>query len=290
MSKSNSSKYKMQYVLDSNKNKIHLNEADKEVTYYCYDCGGEVFKKTSKDLNDFFCHKNLNYCISHSNNREMSFWHLIFRIFFNKNECEYRCLIDDELHIADINSGNVVIELQHSNVSIKEFNSRNSAYRKKEQVVIWIFDITGRNSKQECPKDMNYKIPQPCLEGYDFDKQRENGVYIYFHFSNYILNDKFFLISSHKFNDKNKFYHEKPVKLIDVLSYHKIYRSSRLTDLFLHCDKATLKCLNISDDKLYYISNIKTPKVTDKESGKDVTDEMKINKFDACWEIKGIIH
>ncbi len=286
MSNSSTSKYKMQCVLDDNNNKIHLKEAAKEVTYYCYDCGGEVFKKTSKDLNDFFCHKNLDSCISHSTSREMSFWHLIFRIFFNKDECEFRYLIDNELHIADINSNNVVIELQHSNISINEFNSRNDAYRKKGQIVIWIFDITGRNRKHKCPKDMKYKIPQPCLERFDFNKERENGVFIYFHFSNYILNNKFFLISTHTFNDKNKFYHEKSVKFVDILNYHKIYRSSRLIDLLIHCDKATLKCLNKNDNRIYYISHINEHRVKDVETNEIVTDIMLENKFDACWEIK----
>jgi len=114
-------------------NKIEASKDIKEATCPC--CGDYVTAKCGDIRAWHFSHKSKSDCIY----KPMTDWHYDWQNNFNKDFLEI-IQIDDktgEKHIADVkNSNGVVIEFQHSPISISEIESRESFYEN----MIWVLD------------------------------------------------------------------------------------------------------------------------------------------------------
>lgn len=110
-------------------------EAQKGLISYCPICGNNLIPKCG-DINiHHWSHESLKDCDSWSEGETR--WHLDWKKIIPE-----RAEIKIGNHRADIlNYNNIVIELQHSPISIKDIIEREGFYKK----MIWLLDLTSYN-------------------------------------------------------------------------------------------------------------------------------------------------
>ena len=147
--------------------------------YNCICCGNTVtFVTGSYRSKPHFRHKNEESCINYSNysiitqdaddrieNRKSKF-HKDWQSFFTKDTTEVRIKEQNKLHIADIylknptpfqfttnilktSVKNLVIEIQHSHISLSDAKQREQFYVIDNRALIWIIDISHIQHKIE---------------------------------------------------------------------------------------------------------------------------------------------
>lgn len=132
----------MQYANDENGKRIHIDNAKKGNDYFCPVCGGTVIPKQGEFNMWHFAHRQGIDCLddwNHSDN-DMSEWHREWQERFPEINREFIIKKDDEIHRADVCTGNYVIEFQHSPISANEVARRNDFYTSAGYKVIWVFD------------------------------------------------------------------------------------------------------------------------------------------------------
>lgn len=132
----------MQYANDENGKRIHIDNAKKGDAYFCPVCGGAVIPKQGEFNMWHFAHRQGIDCLddwNHSDN-DMSEWHREWQERFPEENREFIIKKDDEIHRADVCTGNYVIEFQHSPISANEVARRNDFYTSAGYKVIWVFD------------------------------------------------------------------------------------------------------------------------------------------------------
>ena len=127
---------------------ITIDLAERGKTYYCPICKQALMQKRGNIREHHFSHIG----IRDSSNRQYGScsdkwhydktdWHIQWQKMF-ADECYEKVLeFEGKKHIADVLIGDIVIEFQHSNISIEEFRDRNEFYTKCGFKVIWIFDM-----------------------------------------------------------------------------------------------------------------------------------------------------
>ena len=196
----------MYFGINSDGNKVHIENSVKGDSYSCPICGTPLIRKCGSLIAHHFAHKSAQCDPWYHDNKGP--WHKEMQSYFRPEQCEVR--IDGkcgEFHIADVFiehawNKNIVIEFQHSPISIEEFNARNDFYMHNNvnplfttNRVIWVFDfidkdITARlhydNARylksiysltgEEIYADINWKRPSKI-----FSHIKGNpDVYIYF--------------------------------------------------------------------------------------------------------------
>lgn len=134
----------MRIALDTEGKRVDASKADRNQKYMCPVCGEPVIPKAieSKYVCSHFAHKTDSHCDEWKS--DMSEWHYNWQEKFSV-ECREIVLEKDGIkHRADILINDVVIEFQHSPISVEEFNARNQFYLECGKSLIWIFDLTGK--------------------------------------------------------------------------------------------------------------------------------------------------
>ena len=126
---------------DKNGNIVYIDEAVKGEEYFCPICEKRVIQKLGDVREHHFAH--ISECTDLWQYDE-SEWHKEWK---NKFPKENREVVVGE-HRADVLINNLVVEFQHSKISIEEFRARNDYYREKGYNIVWLFDVSG-----ECEKN-----------------------------------------------------------------------------------------------------------------------------------------
>ena len=127
------------FVAVNEKNeRCYAETSEKGEKYFCPICGGEVILKQGDVNIAHFAHKM--ECVDNWN-YDMSDWHREWQEQFS-SVCRERVIRHNgEVHRADIETRNYIIEFQHSPISAGEFYQRNKFFLDYGKKVIWIFDM-----------------------------------------------------------------------------------------------------------------------------------------------------
>ena len=132
----------MKCALDKSGKRVYADDALTTEDYYCPICHKKLLQKRGMIKAFHFAHYADTDCIDHWH-YDMSLWHYTWQDRFPKECQEIVKTYKDKTHRADVLLEEVktVIEFQHSEISIFEFNDRNSFYNKLGYRVIWVFDM-----------------------------------------------------------------------------------------------------------------------------------------------------
>ena len=115
--------------------------------YYCQICNQPMIQRHCTIRIDHFAHysphgrPDIVPC-SDRWGYDKTDWHMQWQKRFPADNMERVLEYHGEKHIADILLNDIVVEFQHSAISLDEFNERNEFYTKLGYKVIWVFDLT----------------------------------------------------------------------------------------------------------------------------------------------------
>ncbi|MBQ6654116.1 MAG: hypothetical protein IJM79_01145 [Erysipelotrichaceae bacterium] len=135
----------MEFAVDKNNSKVKAIRELPEGEYFCPICHGKLTPRTQGDINiPHFAHET-SECTD-TWHYDMSEWHVRMQNVFEEKYQEIVCESNGTKHIADILKDGVVIEFQHSPISVKEFQDRNEFYHFLGYRIVWIFDVEEQYS------------------------------------------------------------------------------------------------------------------------------------------------
>lgn len=150
-------------------------EYGKDEDYVCPCCGSKMTLCIGNSKQPYFSHKKDEGCEESFYDGERNHeWHLYVQSLFPK-ECleqkitktykelypddpDFKDDLETETHIADILIGDYVIEVQHSPMSIDEFNNRTDFYTRAGYKLIWIFDWNNKDLEVLDIRDNQYGV------------------------------------------------------------------------------------------------------------------------------------
>jgi hypothetical protein len=127
-------------------NRIDARNAERESKYFCPICGNEVRLKKGEIYAPHFAH--INGTCSDTWNYDMSWWHRTFQDYFPLECQEIIVKCGRRKHRADVLIDDIVIEIQHSPISISEFNERNNFFKEAGYRLAWIFDLSEQYASE----------------------------------------------------------------------------------------------------------------------------------------------
>lgn len=132
-------------ALDTDKNRISIENAIKGNQYFCPICGELLTIRATESLEvkTHFAHKRGTICYDDWTH-DMSEWHLSWQQRFPE---QYREVVIEKngiKHRADICINGTVIEFQHSPITGEEIAKRNTFYLSCGYQVVWVFDATDK--------------------------------------------------------------------------------------------------------------------------------------------------
>lgn len=130
----------MQIAIDDNNLRITASNAKKEKNYKCPVCRGDVILRQGSINIWHFAHK-ASECVD-SWHYDMSDWHLDMQERFPEEQREVVIRHNGQTHRADILKEDMVIEFQHSPISMDELKERSMFYNTAGYKVAWVFDLT----------------------------------------------------------------------------------------------------------------------------------------------------
>lgn len=138
-------------ALTKDNKRISIECADEGEEYLCPVCGNPVFVKAkeSDNVRTHFAHKRNSHCLDDWK-YDMSDWHFEWQSKFPIESREVVVGRDGVVHRADILINDTVIEFQHSPISGKKFEERNSFYKNCGYRVVWLFDVTDKMEIDDC--------------------------------------------------------------------------------------------------------------------------------------------
>ena len=119
--------------------KVSADKADKKEKYFCPTCGAEMILKQGAKISWHFAHPS--ECKDNWHYEEKTPWHKNWQDKFSIENQEVVMLTDEEIPRADVFINNTVVEFQHSNLSLEEFNKRNDFYTSLGYRVVWVVDM-----------------------------------------------------------------------------------------------------------------------------------------------------
>lgn len=136
---------------DLDGNRIKVEDAVKEVQYFCPTCNAKVEFHNGSIRQHHFKHWKKLKCLDNWDH-DMSEWHLEWQNHFPVDNQEIIVKDDEEIHRADVICGKTVVEFQHSKMSPEEFQERNAFYTKHGYKIVWLFDLTEEIKNQKIEK------------------------------------------------------------------------------------------------------------------------------------------
>lgn len=140
----------MFYAINSNGNRVNINDASTVEEYFCPLCKSKLVIKNGSVYAKHFAH-NSHECFDNWN-YDMSEWHQHKQSFFESEFCEVVVKHNGETHRADVLIDNTVIEFQHSSITADEFEKRTIFFINAGYRIAWVFDVT----KQYISKSIDY--------------------------------------------------------------------------------------------------------------------------------------
>ena len=135
----------MLIAIDKDDNRVHIDDTKSNQQYYCPYCGVPLITKKGNIRQHHFSHSASHSCTDsweRSRSYDMSPWHNEWQNLFPKENQEVKLSLGNITHRADILTGKTVIEFQHSIMSVRAFDDRNSFYFNLGYKVIWLFDLS----------------------------------------------------------------------------------------------------------------------------------------------------
>ncbi len=132
----------MRFAIDKNGERVHIDDTDKSLNYFCPCCKGKLILKMGMIRAHHFAHEP-NFVCNDFWNYDISDWHISWQSLFPKDCQEIVKEIKGIRHRADVllEKEKVVFEFQHDALSSFEFDNRNEFYNTLGYKVIWIFDV-----------------------------------------------------------------------------------------------------------------------------------------------------
>lgn len=130
----------MQIALNEKNARIMAYDANKEGDYRCPLCGGAVILRQGSINIWHFAHKERE--CADKWHYDMSEWHFRMQAHFPEEQREVVITHNGQTHRADILKGDMVIEFQHSPISLEELEERNIFYNSAGYKVAWVFDLS----------------------------------------------------------------------------------------------------------------------------------------------------
>ncbi|MBR3245049.1 MAG: hypothetical protein IKF90_20550 [Parasporobacterium sp.] len=172
----------MQFAVDSNNCRVHIDEASLYQEFYCPFCGNPMIQRRGQINIPHFAHAKGYLCSDTWHYEEMTEWHMKWQNQYPKDCQEVVMEYEGVKHRADVCIGNSVIEFQHSPISPDDFQARNEFYTAAGFSVLWVFDVReayqhNLTSNGEDASHYNWKYAPKTLKDFDL----YGDVQIYFH-------------------------------------------------------------------------------------------------------------
>lgn len=135
----------MLYGCDDQNKRISAEDAERKGKYSCPVCGAKLVLKRGKINIPHFAHEKNSKCDSLLENK-MTLWHIQHQMYFGSDEREVILQADGVKHIADVKTGNVIIEFQHSPISYDDFRERSNFYH-RFGTIVWVFDLMDKTDR-----------------------------------------------------------------------------------------------------------------------------------------------
>ena len=135
----------MYIALNSNDERVSIENANKEIEYFCPICGEKLQIRAidSKSVRTHFAHKRGSICFDDFSH-DMSDWHYNWQLKFPEETREIVVERNGIKHRADILINNTVIEFQHSPITADEIRKRNEFYLSCGYSMVWVFDANDK--------------------------------------------------------------------------------------------------------------------------------------------------
>ena len=175
----------MQFACDKDGNRTLADNADKGKEYICPVCGKRVILKQGSINIPHFAH-TANECEDRWH-YDMSEWHFAMQNRFPAECREVVVKHNGATHRADILSGNMVIEFQHSPISQEELLERNNFYQSAGYNIAWVFDLQEQYddcSIQYMDSDalmLQWRYPKRFLQCLPVPKEGNKDLVLFFY-------------------------------------------------------------------------------------------------------------
>lgn len=144
----------MRFCINSENERVDILDASKEKEYRCEYCNNICIPAQGNINEWYFKHKDLSQCDDWFDSKNsMSKWHIDWQNKFPKRFQEV--ILNN--HRADVKIDNLIIEFQHSSLSIEKFNQRNDFYSQFGKL-IWLFDFRDKEIKKQLELNPKYNI------------------------------------------------------------------------------------------------------------------------------------
>ena len=167
--------------------RVSIDYAIKGEPYFCPICNQPLIQKHGEIRQPHFAHvgtkKGYPPCRD-SWNYDKTDWHIKWQKRFPDFCYEKVVTHGDEKHIADVLVNNLVIEFQHSSISLEDFTERNRFYTSCGYKVVWVFDLTeeredGKITNPYRENEYMWSYPKKLFREMNF---KEVQATIYFQF------------------------------------------------------------------------------------------------------------
>lgn len=128
----------MYYAVSEFGERVHISSATPGEKYLCPLCRMELIQRRGKINAHHFAHHSRRNCDDWYTDKTE--WHRLWQLCFPAAAQEQAVEIGSVKHIADVAIGNVVIEFQHSSISIEDFQERALFYSCGGRKLIWVID------------------------------------------------------------------------------------------------------------------------------------------------------
>lgn len=158
-------------AFDKDENRIYANNPVRYTECFCPACNEKLIHKIGKYKRSHFAHQANTNCYYGNNKDNKCEWHIRMQEYFPQECREYRFVDEEtgEVHIADvfIPEENVVIEFQHSPITLEEYHSRTVFHLKNKRGIIWVFDESKENQKEN--EFGRFKHDSFCAKKWPYD-------------------------------------------------------------------------------------------------------------------------
>jgi len=134
------------YAFNKNNDRIFAPECKLREEFHCQECDGIMRFVNAMFKIKHFRHKVECPYETEPETQEHLRMKLYFKELYNNAELEVR--VGKNLRRADVLVGDVVIECQHSPISVKEMVERTKDHNKYSKYVLWIFSSAFKNKKR----------------------------------------------------------------------------------------------------------------------------------------------
>lgn len=171
-------------AIDKNDNLVLIDNADENEMYFCPICHQPLVQKRGDIREHHFSHigprgfneKSYVPC-SDTWHYDKTPWHFQWQKRF-ADECIEKVITrGNEKHIADVLVNDIVIEFQHSAISIEDFRKRNTFYNACGYKVIWVFDLieeseSGRiDYSEDCDNEYHWSYVKKLFREIDLKSE-----------------------------------------------------------------------------------------------------------------------